>query len=213
MNYPNAIWRPGPAFKVNGGVNACHGVTMHSMVGPLSAALGELGKPERRASWHYSVCQNGTVYAHYADEAQTWHAGSARNNDLIGIEHEGGVNPYDEPLTFAQSEASVALVRWLSQKHGFPLVRGVGLYEHNEVTVAPTACPSGRIPWQHYTVQEEEAAMKPLIVWDLTRQRVYIIGGWGAAHVVYPADAAALEAIYGPPTVALSSETIEAFNR
>ena len=111
MNYPNAIWRPGPAFKVNGGVNACHGVTMHSMVGPLSAALGELGKPERRASWHYSVCQNGTVYAHSADEAQTWHAGSARNNDLTGIEPEGGVNPYAEPLTFAQSEARVALVR------------------------------------------------------------------------------------------------------
>ena len=61
-------------------------------------------------------------------------------------------------------------------------------------------------------VQEENKDM-PLVAWDLTRQRVYIIGGWGAAHVVYPADAAALEKLYGPPTVALSAATIEAFNR
>jgi len=121
------------------------------MEGSLAAAFGELDNPARRASWCYSVAADGVIYAHYPDEAQTWHAGSARNNDLIGIEHEGSAG---EPLTPPQLAASVALVRWLSQAHGFPLVRGVGLLEHNEVSGAPTACPSGRIPWASYTEEE-----------------------------------------------------------
>ncbi len=150
-SYPQSIWRPGPQSKVNGGVNTIQGVVCHSMVGSFGAAMGELDKLSRRASWHYSVLQNGDVYAHYADEAQTWHAGSAYNNSTIGIEHEGGFSPEDEPLTDAQRDASVALVRWLSQAHGFPLVRGNGLWEHREVSDTPTACPSGRIPWEFYT--------------------------------------------------------------
>jgi N-acetyl-anhydromuramyl-L-alanine amidase AmpD len=75
---------------------------------------------------------------------------------LIGIEHEGGFDPEDEPLTEAQRSESVALVRWLSKRHGFPLIRRAGLWEHREVAPAsaPTACPSGRIPWKYYISEE-----------------------------------------------------------
>jgi N-acetyl-anhydromuramyl-L-alanine amidase AmpD len=154
VNYPNAIQRPGPASKQNGGTNAVRGVVLHSMVGTFAGAMGRLDDvvtPGGRASWHYSVLQDGRVFAHYADEVQCWQAGSAYNDDTIGIEHEGGFDPYDEPLTDAQRAASIALVRWLSAAHGFPLERGAGLWEHHEVSGAPTACPSGRIPWQYYT--------------------------------------------------------------
>ena len=153
--YPQAIWRPGPWPKQNGGKNTCQGVVLHSMVGPYAAALGELDTPERRASWHYSVLKDGEVFQHYSDEVQAWHAGSAFNNSTIGIEHEGGLNPTNEPLTGLQRNASVSLIRWLAVQHNFKMERRVGLWEHNEVSDEPTACPSGRIAWEFYT--EEDA--------------------------------------------------------
>ena len=154
-----------PAFKQNGGVNRQRGVVCHSMVGSYAAALGELRNPNRQASWHFSVLKSGLVVQHAELTAQCWHAGSARNNDLIGIEHEGGLNPYNEPLTPAQLDASVALVRWLAKECPFPLVRGVGLLEHNEVSGSPTACPSNRIPWDKY----EEEDVPTQAEWDKHR--------------------------------------------
>ncbi len=159
--YPNAVFEAGPPSKQNGGLNPVRGAVCHSMVGPYSAAKARLDDAVTaggRASWHYSVLQSGEVIQHYGNEARCWHAGSAYNNSTVGIEHEGGGyhadgSPnYSEPLTPPQLAASVALVRWLSQTHNFPLVRGVGLWEHNEVSGAPTACPSGRIPWDAYTL-------------------------------------------------------------
>jgi N-acetyl-anhydromuramyl-L-alanine amidase AmpD len=101
------------------------------------------------------VLKDGTVIAHYPDEAQTWHAGSAYNNSTIGLEHEGGLSPTNEPLTPAQLAASVALVRWLSARHGFPMTLRTGMWEHNWVSGEPTACPSGRIPWAQYTKEDD----------------------------------------------------------
>jgi hypothetical protein len=212
MNYPTAHAVPGPPAKQNGGINRCTGVVCHSMVGSYAAALGELKNPERRASWHYSVLQNGAVIAHYADEAQTWHAGSAFNNFTIGIEHEGGLGPYNEPLTPRQTDASVSLVRWLAQAHGFPLVRQKGLWEHREVSDKPTACPSGRIPWEKYPLPppvEEDDDMKPVLVWNRDRQQVWFMGPFGAVPVVYPADALQLEKLYGAHAAALSNALLE----
>ena len=209
MNWPKAISRPGPPSKVNGGVNSVRdGVVCHSMVGGWLAAMGELDNPLRRASWHYSVLQDGRVLAHYPDEARTWHAGSAFNNSTIGIEHEGGLQPTDEPLTPAQLSASVELVRWLAQAHGFPLVRGVGLHEHNEVSGAPTACPSDRIPWHYYTEEDDMAAIQ--LVWNPDFGRLYVLGQGDPRWVAEPVAAAELQAAYGTPKVALGWRTLKA---
>lgn len=129
------------------------------MVGPLSAAFGELDRASRQASWHFSVAKGGQVYQHYPLTAATWHCGSPHwNQRLVGIEHEGGpVGNESEPLTTAQREASVRLVRWIARECGWSrLERRVNLWEHNEVSPAdrPTACPSGRIPWDAYTTEE-----------------------------------------------------------
>lgn len=104
------------------------------------------------SSWHFSVLYDGTVEQHYDTEVQCWHA-QAANAFAIGIEHEGGYDPENEPQQAAQLTASVALVRWLGETHGFPLQRDEPertLYEHNEFYRKP--CPSGRIPWQEYTM-------------------------------------------------------------
>lgn len=137
--------------------NSGQGVVCHSMVGYLGGAMTELDNLLRRASWHFSVLQNGVVLQHYDSAAVTWHCGSEQGNGrLIGIEHEGGFDPVDEPLTDAQRNASVALVHWLAGEHGFPLVRGAGLFEHNEVAppTDATNCPSHRIPWDAYLGNE-----------------------------------------------------------
>ena len=209
MRYPNAIQRPGPASKTGyDGLtsNACRGVVCHSMVGSYTSAMGELDNLARRASWCFSVLQSGSVIQHYDSAAVTWHADSKRANGLyIGIEHEGGLSPFSEPLTPAQAQASVELVRWLAQGHGFPLVRKVALWEHREM--ASTACPSGRIPWHLYT-EEEEDDMKPLLVWNIDKQAVFLVGPFGAVWVTDAADVPALEGLYGKMTVALHDSTL-----
>jgi N-acetyl-anhydromuramyl-L-alanine amidase AmpD len=197
-----------PSFKHNGGVNKCRGVVLHSMVGPYSAALGELKNPARRASWHFSVLKNGIVWQHADTAIQCWHAGSAFNNFTIGIEHEGGLNPTNEPLTSAQLAASVDLVRWLSRNHGFPLIRRVGLWEHREVSGEPTACPSSRIPWEHYI--EEDDDMKPYLAWCPERVAAYFIGPQGARWITQANVVAQLEAQFGKMTVTHSAAVIDA---
>jgi N-acetyl-anhydromuramyl-L-alanine amidase AmpD len=42
--------------------------------------------PAGRASWHFSVCQDGRVFQHYDERVQCWQAGSAYNNSTIGNE-------------------------------------------------------------------------------------------------------------------------------
>lgn len=102
-----------------------------------------------RASWHFSVLQDGRVFQHYPIESVAWHAGSKTwNEKLIGIEHEGGAEPfYGEPLTEPQYQATLRLTLWLLKTCRWPEFRvGVQGMEHN--WVYSTACPSGRIPWQ-----------------------------------------------------------------
>lgn len=40
----------------------------------------------RKASAHYTIDRNGTIYQHIGEECVAWHAGSGANTDSIGIE-------------------------------------------------------------------------------------------------------------------------------
>lgn len=157
MIYPNAVWVPGPDWKQNGNPLWPQGVVCHSAVGYVTGLMDVL-RSQTPSSWHFSILQSGTVWQHYDTTVQTWHA-QAANAFAVGIEHEGGYNPENEPLTLAQWQASVALVRWLGQVHNFTLTReepGRTLFEHNQFY--PKPCPSGRIPWWRYP---EVVAEKP----------------------------------------------------
>jgi hypothetical protein len=175
VDYPSAIQRPGPAGKVWPDRNAQVGVILHSMEGSLAGAYTVLDDVSltptgayAAASWHFSVCKDGTVYQHYPIEASPFHAGNHdANRKLIGIEHEGGPpGNLGEELTEVQFQASYALCVWLGQQGGFePSHDRPGLprtlFEHNEWT--QTACPNGRIPWYRYVPvappQEDEDSM------------------------------------------------------
>ena len=154
--YPGAIRDEGPADKQGytgtGQRTEKSGVIGHSMVGSYTSAKRELMNPARRASWTFSLLKDGRRIQHYPIRSVTWHGGSRyANEQFVGIEHEGGFSPHDEPLTPIQFKALVELLAWLGDEFGWTeWTRQVTLFEHNEMTrygSAPTACPSGRIPW------------------------------------------------------------------
>jgi len=152
MRYPNATWRPGPPEKVNLQPRLGKGAVLHSMEGSLGAALGELDRPSRRASWHFSNPKQGPLLEHYDIGAVTWHAGYEANCKYVGIEHEGVAG---EPLTESQIANDVALLRWLAQQEGWVgFKRHVTLFEHSEFMA--TACPSNRIPWERIVAELED---------------------------------------------------------
>lgn len=180
LYYPLALRRPGPWAKQYSAANAVAGACLHSMVGGMVAAMAELDRPDRQASWTFSVGRAGAVLQHFPLNASTFHAGSPEwNKRLVGIEHEGGPlsNP-SEPLTTAQREASVALVRWIAEQGGWEMSRrGIALpyrtlWEHREVS--STQCPSGRIPWPAYVAAPPPPQPVLSPSWDMKQVvRVY----------------------------------------
>ncbi len=160
---------PGPDDKRYPERNAIAGIVAHSMVGAYAGAASRLFSTERdadrtytedaAASWHFSVLQSGIVLQHYPLDASCWASGSRdANTRFVAVEAEGGGPGNErEPLTDAQLEAWVRIVRDVSALAGWRPARphddrdlAVTLWEHREMTrfgAAPTACPSGRIPW------------------------------------------------------------------
>ena len=183
MRYPGATWYPTTKHGYFGLGDSCLrlGVVMHSMEGDLATALGMLDDPEVAKSWHFSVAADGAVFQHIDTDGISWASGGfGANQRFWSIEHEGWAG---ESLTDAQYAASAALVGWLLEMHGLAPVRGETLWEHNEMTrfgSAPTACPSGRIPWGR-------------LLADLTKDqgeddmKLTLIGNeWGTVYVITP---------------------------
>lgn len=154
--YPKATQRDGPASKQGYGshpqraLGEIGGIVGHSMEGSLSAALGELDKLDRRASWAFSNPKVGPMLQHYPLESVVWTNGSLESNvKFIGIEHEGVAG---ELINENQRQNLAGLLAWLltvlPNVHAW--TRNVTVWEHREMTAFgsdPTACPSNRIPW------------------------------------------------------------------
>lgn len=149
LRYPPAIWRPTDKHGYGNDDNCLGlGIVAHSMEGSLRAAFGELDRPDRQASWHFSVAKNGDVYQHIETENISYASGSYEaNRRFWSIEHEGRAG---EPLEPPQRVSTTGLMGWLLGIKGSAPVRGTTLREHREMVefgAAATACPSGRIPW------------------------------------------------------------------
>lgn len=194
MWYPQAIVRPGPAWKLWADTNSRRGAILHSAEGYEGGLWSQLDGPAQ-VSWHFSILQNGDVLQHFGIDQSPWHAGNkAGNTSLIGIEHEGITG---EPLTPPQLNASRALVRWLADECGWTASRQPGrmtLFEHREIN-PQTTCPNGRIPWVAY--EEDEVRAIPLDqaeTLEAFNQLAKRLGG-----VMFDDEAEEMERVIDPP--------------
>ena len=153
---PDALWRPTDKHGYPGNDTHLHqGLVIHSAEGSLAGMFSVLDG-SRQASWHLSVAQDGRRYQHVDTGRIAWTNGSQLANEKFwGIECEGR-----GPLTEPQYQSLVGVVRWLWDAHGLARYeRQQTLWEHNEMTrfgAAPTACPSGRIPWTRLIADLED---------------------------------------------------------
>ena len=166
-------WKQGYPSATSRTLAEIEGEVKHSAEGSLAGLFGELDRPDRTASWHFSIAKaDGGLFQHYPLEAICWHCGlpGDRRQDtslignvtLIGEEHEGGgPGNYGEPLTEPQYQSSLYVteeVRRLCLRVGAnPPTLRLNLYEHRWLSW--TSCPSDRIPWQRLIADLKEDDM------------------------------------------------------
>lgn len=175
---PFVTRRDGPAWKVGysfvGEAGPKRGEVDHSAEGWWPGIYSRLDGPDR-ASWHFTIGLDRTEQ-HFPLRAHCWHAGDvdddgavAANLDFVGKEYLG-LN--GQPLNPYQIEMGVWITEWSAGQEGRDRFRRFdgwdpdepGLWllaEHNEVSDVPTACPSGRIPWDEFLRRLEEDMPTP----------------------------------------------------
>jgi len=116
-------------------------------------ALARLCDPAAKVSAHYTVDEDGTIYAHVPEARRAWHAGVSSwagatdiNARSIGIElvnpgHEYGYRDFRD----AQIEALITLCHGILLRHPIPSARVLG---HSDVAPARKEDPGERFPWQ-----------------------------------------------------------------
>ena len=115
-------------------------------------ALARLCDPAAKVSAHYTVDEDGTVYAHVPEARRAWHAGVASwagetdiNARSIGIElvnpgHEFGYREFAED----QIAALITLCHSILMRHPIPSWRVLG---HSDVAPARKYDPGELFPW------------------------------------------------------------------
>jgi N-acetylmuramoyl-L-alanine amidase len=116
------------------------------------AALSRLCDPAAKVSSHYTIDEDGTVYAHVPESARAWHAGLSFwagtrnvNGCSIGIElvnpgHEFGYRAFAGPQIAALTELAHGIVK----RHAIPASRVLG---HSDVAPARKQDPGELFPW------------------------------------------------------------------
>jgi N-acetylmuramoyl-L-alanine amidase len=116
------------------------------------AALRRLTDPASKVSAHYTIDEEGAIYAHVDESQRAWHAGVSSwagqtdiNARSIGIElvnpgHEFGYRDFPQ----AQIEALMRLARAILARHPIPEPRVLG---HSDVAPARKQDPGEKFPW------------------------------------------------------------------
>jgi N-acetylmuramoyl-L-alanine amidase len=147
------VSRPSPNFNVRVGDGVPDILLMHyTGMQTGEAAMARLTDPAARVSAHYTVEEDGTVYAHVAEEMRAWHAGVSSwrghtdiNSRAIGIEivnpgHEFGYRAFPG----AQIEAVIALSQGILSRHRIAARNVIG---HSDVAPARKEDPGELFPW------------------------------------------------------------------
>lgn len=116
-------------------------------------ALARLCDPRTKVSSHYTIDEDGTVYAHVPEGRRAWHAGVSYwagetnlNARSIGIElvnpgHEFGYRAFAQ----AQIAALIVLCQEILGRHPIPAER---VLAHSDVAPARKQDPGELFPWR-----------------------------------------------------------------
>jgi N-acetylmuramoyl-L-alanine amidase len=144
--------RPSPNCDDRGGAPIDMLVLHYTGMKTAQEALDRLCDPAAKVSAHYTIDEDGTIYAHVPEARRAWHAGIAcwaGANDInarsIGIElvnpgHEFGYRAFDE----AQIAALITLCHGILLRHPIPSARVLG---HSDVAPARKDDPGELFPW------------------------------------------------------------------
>jgi N-acetylmuramoyl-L-alanine amidase len=148
------VERPSPNFneRVNGGPVDI--LVMHYTGMPdAESAMKLLTTVEGKVSAHYTVDEDGTIYAHVPEKLRAWQAGVSSwgeatdiNSRSIGIEivnggHEFGLPPYPD----VQIDAVIELCRGILSRWPIPQNRIVA---HSDIAPDRKEDPGEHFPWQ-----------------------------------------------------------------
>lgn len=123
----------------------------------------------RKASAHYGIGEDGTIWQFVEDKYIAWHAGNA-NNFSIGIEHCGGYLLPDgtrSKPTQACHDASAVLVKYLSTKHRIPINKEY-IKPHNfyMATSCPGSLDINYIILKANTMKDYDEKLKEAMKWN-----------------------------------------------
>ena len=146
------IERPSPNHDDRGGAAIDMLVLHYTGMQDAEAALSRLTDPAAKVSSHYTIDEDGAVYAHVPEARRAWHAGLSHwagsdnvNACAIGIElinpgHEWGYRNFPE----AQISALIPLCHSILMRHPIPSARVLG---HSDVAPSRKEDPGELFPW------------------------------------------------------------------
>jgi N-acetylmuramoyl-L-alanine amidase len=146
------IDRPSPNHDERGGAVIDMLVLHYTGMPTAAAALERLCDPEAKVSAHYTIDEDGTVYAHVPEARRAWHAGVSHwagatdiNARSIGIElvNPGHAFGYRD-FPGAQIGALTALCHSILMRHPIPSWRVLG---HSDVAPARKNDPGELFAW------------------------------------------------------------------
>jgi len=158
---PATIWRPSPNFHLDPDRKISI-VVIHATATPgLSSPLGWLCDPASKASAHYLIDLDGTIYHLVLDEHVAWHAGNSKwkereyvnpksrvptvNPCSLGIEL---VNANDGKMLYPKEQvyACATLCRYLRDEFG---ISECDVVSHADVAPGRKNDPVG-FPWEAF---------------------------------------------------------------
>lgn len=134
------------------GVGVAFLVIHYTGLPTAAIALDRLTQPGSGVSAHYTIDEDGSLYAHVAEERRAWHAGRGAwrgcrdlNSASIGIElvnpgHEWGYRPFPE----AQIAALERLAPGIMARHGISPDR---VLAHSDLACDRKQDPGELFPW------------------------------------------------------------------
>jgi N-acetylmuramoyl-L-alanine amidase len=147
------IDKPSPNQDDRGGAAIDMLVLHYTGMRSAQEALERLCDPAVKVSAHYTIDEDGTVYAHVPEARRAWHAGMAYwagasdiNARSIGIElvnpgHESGYREFTED----QIAALITLCHSILMRHPIPSWHVLG---HSDVAPARKEDPGELFPWE-----------------------------------------------------------------